>query len=140
MGTTMMVSDLSQESASALRSRMHGHVAAARDELRGCGTAIRAELRPGNLVRRHPWVAAAVAGGAGLLLTQLLLRRRRAVLAAAAVPVVAATVGKGTWLAGKVAGLAFSAGQRLLVPLVVGAVTRRMARGGGGARPVIGDR
>jgi ElaB/YqjD/DUF883 family membrane-anchored ribosome-binding protein len=129
MGMTMMGGDLSQESASALRARMQGHVAAARDELRDCGTAIRAELRPGNLVRRHPWVAAAVAGGVGLLLTQLLLRRRRAVLAAAAVPVVAATVGKGTWLAGKMAGLAFSAGRRLIVPLVAGAVSRQMTRG-----------
>jgi len=122
-----MASELSQASASALRDRMQGHVAAARHELRGCGMAIREELRPGNILRRHPWATAAVAGGIGLLLTRLVLRRRRVVLATVAAPVVAAGVGKGSWLARKAADLAIMAGRRVLVPMVLGAVSRRMA-------------
>lgn len=112
-----MLSDLSQESATALRARMRAHLAAAGAELRGSRVAVAQELRPGNLIRRHPVISAVVAGAAGLLVARLLMRRQRA----ATVSAVPATPIRDRLVAG-----AFSLGGRIATTLILGIIAKRV--------------
>jgi hypothetical protein len=124
-----MANDYSRESAAALRLRMQGHWAVVGEELRGSGEALRNELRPINLIRKHPFVSAAVAGSAGLLLARFLIRRKRSPAVISAhepSPTIRDRLRNG------LASGALSLGGRLISTLVVGAVSKAVLRSGAG--------
>lgn len=117
-----MSRDFSRQSAAALRLRMQGHLAMAGEELRGSGEAIREELRPINLIRRHPFIVAAIGAGTGLLVARFLLRRKPA-SASLAAPPPASTI-RSRLRIGLTSGIAALLGSRLVSNLVLGAVSK----------------